>query len=249
MDDSLRDNLYADPRLAQFYDLANKWAPDFDFCTALAADATSVLDLGCGTGELTAALAPGRRVVGIDPAAAMLDVARARPGGDKATWVEGDARHVRLDEKFDLIVLTGHTFQVFLTDADQSALLATIAAHLAPEGRFIFDSRNPYFSNNKEQGKEQTMHKIVHPKWGEVDAWCISLYDENTGILNYRNCFQADGQEAIEAELEYIRYSPKDHLERLISDAGLCVDEWFGDWQGNANDAKSREIIPLGKLA
>ncbi len=52
--------LYDDPGLAQFYDLANRWGPDFDFCRHLARDASSVLDLGCGTGELAAALAGTR---------------------------------------------------------------------------------------------------------------------------------------------------------------------------------------------
>ena len=76
------DRLYRDPDLAQFYDLENEWAADLDFCAALAADARAVLDLGCGTGLLAAALAEGRDVVGVDPAAAMLEIARRRPGGD-----------------------------------------------------------------------------------------------------------------------------------------------------------------------
>src|SRR4051794_19786754 len=74
------DPLYRDPDLAQFYDAANRWGTDFDYCVALASDATSVLDLGCGTGELATALAEGRKVIGVDPASAMLDIARKRSG-------------------------------------------------------------------------------------------------------------------------------------------------------------------------
>ena len=43
------DRLYDDPALVQFYDLENAWGPDFDLCARLAAEARSVLDLGCGT--------------------------------------------------------------------------------------------------------------------------------------------------------------------------------------------------------
>ena len=94
------DPLYRDPALAAFYDLENGWAADFDFCTKLAAGAESVLDLGCGTGMLAAALAPGRRIVGVDPAAAMLDIARRRLGGRAVRWVEADVRGLDLGERF-----------------------------------------------------------------------------------------------------------------------------------------------------
>ena len=137
------DDLYNDPGLAQFYDLENGWGLDFDYCLQLADEARAVLDLGCGTGQLAASLADGRTVVGVDPAAAMLDIARHRHGGRKVTWVEADARRVRLDRRFDLVLLTGHAYQVFLSDEDQQAVLSTIAEHLAPGGRFVFDTRNP----------------------------------------------------------------------------------------------------------
>ncbi|WP_315924761.1 class I SAM-dependent methyltransferase [Mesorhizobium sp. SP-1A] len=134
------DPLYTDPDLVQFYDVENRGGADFDYCVAFARDAGSVLDLGCGTGQLVAALSAGRCVVGVDPAEAMLDVARSRPGGKSAQWVRADARDVRLRQKFDLILLTGHAFQVFLTDADRKAVLETIAAHLESGGRFLFDT-------------------------------------------------------------------------------------------------------------
>ena len=73
------DRLYRDPALAQFYDLENGWAPDLDYCRHLAEDAASILDLGCGTGLFATRMADGRRVVGADPAAAMLEIARNRP--------------------------------------------------------------------------------------------------------------------------------------------------------------------------
>ena len=139
------DRLYHDPALADFYDLENGWerAPDFDYCERLAEGAQSVLDLGCGTGELAVALSAGRTVAGVDPAPAMLAIARAKLGADAVDFVEGDARTLRLGRRFDLVLLTGHAFQVFLTTEDRRAALATIAAHLAPGGRFVFDSRNP----------------------------------------------------------------------------------------------------------
>ena len=46
-----------DPDLAALYDLDNGWGADLDYCLALGREAGSVLDLGCGTGRLIAALA------------------------------------------------------------------------------------------------------------------------------------------------------------------------------------------------
>ena len=138
------DRLYQDADLARYYDIENGWADDTAWCREMARGCGSVLDLGCGTGLLAADVAQdGARVTGVDPALPMLEIARHRPGGERVTWVAADARDVRLGETFDLVVMTGHAFQVFLTRQDRLAVLETIAAHLAPQGRFIFDSRNP----------------------------------------------------------------------------------------------------------
>ena len=177
------DPLYRDPALAQFYDVANQWGLDFDFCVSLASDANSVLDLGCGTGELAAALAGHRRVTGVDPAAAMLEVARQRPGGENVRWIEADARCVRLGEQFDLVVLTGHAFQVFLTTDDQKAALATIAAHLSPSGRFVFDSRNPNLRTWEGRNRHNSLHRLEHPQLGTVEAWNAPAYDDASNVL------------------------------------------------------------------
>lgn len=134
----MQTRLFDDPDLAQFYDIENGWADDDSYCHELALTKRTVLDLGCGTGRLAAALAPDREVFGVDPAAAMLAAARQRDGGSAVTWIQADARSVRLSRRFELIVLTGHTFQVFLTDEEQQAVCDTIAAHLAPGGTFYF---------------------------------------------------------------------------------------------------------------
>jgi SAM-dependent methyltransferase len=243
------DGLYQDPDLAQFYDLRPGRRADFDYCLAMAAGVESVLDLGCGTGELTVELAAGRSVTGVDPAAAMLDLARRQPGGDRVTWVEADARTVRLDQRFDLVLLTGHAFQVFLTDADQDAALATIAAHLKPGGRFVFDTRNPAFGGRKERNQEETVHSLAHPQLGEIEAWNESRYDKAAMILSYSNSYRVEKTGAVHSASAQIRYTGRDDLSDRLGAAGLAVDTWLGDWQGNPYRATSKEIVPIGRLA
>ena len=136
---------YHDPQIAEIYDLTSPWAQDADFYLSLAGRRPcSVLDLGCGTGTLCCALAErGHRVTGVDPAAAMLAVARSKPHGEQVECVESSAQSYKAHQRFDLIVMTGHAFQVLLTDADALAVLVTIRCHLNEHGRVAFETRNP----------------------------------------------------------------------------------------------------------
>lgn len=246
------DRLYHDSELADFYDLENGWerSPDFDYCRAFAADAASVLDLGCGTGALAVALGGGGRVVvGVDPAPAMLSIARAKPGAESVEFIEGDARTLRLGRRFERIVLTGHAFQVFLTRDDRRAALATIAAHLAPGGRFVFDSRNPAGREWEDWGPEGSMRLVEHPRFGTVAAWNDVAHDPATGIVTYGTHYEIRATGRRLSAASRIAFPEKAELETLIAEAGLRVERWLGDWQGNDWRPGAGELIPLGTLA
>lgn len=248
MDD---DRLYHDAALAGFYDLENGWdrSPDLVFCKALAKDAASVLDLGCGTGELAAALSPGRKVIAVDPAPAMLAIARAKPGTAGVAFVEADARTLRLGRRFDLVVLTGHAFQVFLTEADRGAALATVAAHLAPGGRFVFDSRNPARRAWEQWKPAASKRTLVHPRHGTVGVWNDAAFDAAAGIVTYETHYEIRATGERLSATSRIAFPEKAELERLISQAGLRVERWLGDWEGEAWTPDAPELIPLGTLA
>lgn len=207
-----------------------------------------MLDLGCGTGELAVSLARTAQVTAVDPAAAMLEIARNRPGGDHVEFLQCDARSLRLDRKFELILLTGHTFQVFLNEADQLAALATIAAHLSATGAFIFDSRNPDFPGDKQRDPLMNRRRVRHPEMGMIEAWNGSTYDARQQILSYENGYKvlASGKEF--SARAQIRYTSQSDLLHLLRMSGLTADKWMGDWQGTPFAADSREIIPVGKV-
>ncbi len=244
------DRLFHDPELASFYDIESSDAVEDEPCRKLAATAGSVLDLGCGTGRLTVTLPRADcHVVGVDPAAAMLDVARAKPGGAAVSWIVGDARTIRLERTFDLVLLTGHAFQVFLTVEDQKAVLRTIAAHLTRQGRFIFDSRNRLVEEWREWTRAKSLQTLAHPLHGEVDAWHEVSYAPQTDIATYETHYATkDGRRTFSATSQ-IRFAPLDELANSIAAAGLTVDQWFGDWLGTPYTPASPEIIPLGRLA
>ncbi|GAB4065834.1 class I SAM-dependent methyltransferase [Ancylobacter sonchi] len=241
------DPLYTDAALVAFYDAENEGGADVAFCTELARGVGSVLDLGCGTGAFLVGLEAPRRA-GVDPAAAMLDIARARPGGAAVQWVEADARLLDLGQRFDLVVMTGHAFQVFLTEDDRHAALATIARHLAPGGRFVFDSRNPACREWEEWQPHNSRRGVAHPRHGEVEAWNGAVHDPATGIVTYETVYRLpDGREL--TATSRIAFPPRDELARLIAGAGLVVERWLGDWNGGPLADDAPEFIPIGRLA
>jgi len=245
----MTEHLFNDPDLTRFYDADNPWDADKDYCLTLARDAASVLDLGCGTGELATMLAKTRRVAGVEPAAAMLDHARQRQGWNNVRWVEADARSVRLNETFDLVVMTGHAFQCLLTMADQVALCETIAAHLAPGGTFIFDSRNPAVEEWKEWTPEATLRTIHVPDLGQVEAWNDARFDTKSGTVAYDTVYcepQSGRQWRATSRLLFADHA---QIAAAVTAAGLEVQRWMGDWTGGPMTATSPEIIPVGRLA
>jgi SAM-dependent methyltransferase len=244
------DRLYADPDLVQFYDIENGWAQDLDYCRNLAEGCASVLDLGCGTGLFAATLAQRATcaVVGVDPAAAMLDIAATRPDGERVQWVRGDARMIRLDRRFDLIVLTGHAFQVFLTDQDRAAVLRTIADHLKPGGRFVFDSRNPAGRPWMNWTPTTSLRHFEHPTFGRVRAWNDASHDPVTGVVTYGTHYKLMADDRLYSSRSKIAFASQDRLSAQILSAGLVVQQWLGDWLGSPYCSTSPEIIPIGTV-
>ena len=103
-----------------------------------------MLELACGTGLVAIPVAQrGLAVTGVDASRPMLEHAELKTGDAGCHWILADVRKLDLDECFDLVYLTGNAFQAFLSDADQSALLAVIRKHLSPGGVFAFETRNP----------------------------------------------------------------------------------------------------------
>ncbi|MEU3725785.1 class I SAM-dependent methyltransferase [Streptomyces sp. NPDC031705] len=110
-----------------------------------------VLDIGCGTGRDAAWLHrhAGRRVTGIDTAAAMLDHARRRhPGPD---YHRADLRDFALGRTFDAVLCLDSALLYCHTNDDLTACLTACRRHLAPGGLLVAEMRNgSYFLGNTE---------------------------------------------------------------------------------------------------
>ncbi|MFC6974602.1 class I SAM-dependent methyltransferase [Halomicroarcula sp. GCM10025709] len=93
-----------------------------------------ILDIGCGTGHLTAAIADrGAEVVGIDAAPEMVEQARA--AHPDCTFRQADIREYDPDRPFDAVFSNAALH--WIPGPDHDAVLSTVADALSPDGRFV----------------------------------------------------------------------------------------------------------------
>lgn len=99
-------------------------------------DHERVLDVACGTGELTRAFrkhANPERVVGLDYTAQMLDIARAKPR-DRIEYIQGDAQALPFpDKSFDVVSIAFGIRNV----QEPATAIAEFRRVLAPGGRLL----------------------------------------------------------------------------------------------------------------
>jgi len=241
---------YNQPELANLYDDENVWDASSDFYRdlALRLGAKSLLDLGCGTGLLTRGIvqAIGGSGVGVDPAAPMLSVARRKTRGDRIDWIEGDGRTIRLDRKFDLVIMTGNAFQAFLTEADQIALFRTAAAHLAPDGRFAVESRNPARQEWLEWVPGPSFRVQETADYGPVEIWNEATMNPGN-ILDVVEHYHVLGSgKRLRSDFR-LRFSSPEELWDGMMAAGLAVEHCYGDYQCLPFTPEAREIVIVAK--
>lgn len=99
--------------------------------------ASSVLELGCGTGAVLHGLSAVGSLAGMDISPGMLDIARARLPG--AEFIEGDISSFDLGRRFDVIVCTYDVLNHLPGFDRWISCFACARKHLTAGGLFIFD--------------------------------------------------------------------------------------------------------------
>ena len=238
----LTDDLhYRDYRLAEVYDLDNPWAEDFEFYLTLTESGPcSVLDLGCGTGTLCCALAQrGHQVTGVDPAAPMLAMAARKLHSEKVEWIESHAQDYHSDRRFDLVLMTGHTFQILLTDEDALAVLGVMRKHLNPGGKVAFESRNPNI-NWAEVWRTHgpVMYELPNGQLRET----LEITSEVGELISFQQQFQFPDVTLTSSST--LRFPSRVHIESLMARSGLAILDVFGYWdRSRFNETESWEMI------
>jgi SAM-dependent methyltransferase len=215
------DAIFADPRLARVYDSLDPDRGDLDVYAMMADEfgARTVLDVGCGTGTFACLLAGrGLEVTGVDPAAASLEVARAKPGADAVRWLHGDASGLP-PMQVDLATMTANVAQVFVTDEEWAATLHGIHAALRPGGRLVFETRDPARRDWLRWNREQSSSRTLIAEVGLVESW-HELTDVSGELVSFRShvVFEADGT-AITSD-STLRFRDRDQITGSLAAAG-----------------------------
>lgn len=241
---------FTDDDVAELYDLTNPWAaeqwPSDRFYNELVMAADSVLDVGCGTGQMlhqTRDRGHAGRLAGIDPDAASLRRARRR---EDVEWVGGKAADIAWKQEFDLATMVSHGFQCLITDDEIRASLAAIRGALRVGGRFAFETRHP----QAEEWKQ----------WTVGDSGDIPFPDGRVLRMSYRVEVRDDVVDAIEVtaladgtvlreDAGSMRFLDVERLNAFLTEAGFGIEAQYGDWKRGPVTADSTEIVTIARTA
>ena len=129
-------------QFARFYDAAMddpapRAARVLDFIDRYRPGATTLLELGCGTGSILAHLTTIGSLTGLDQSPEMLALARRKV--PRARLIEGDMSSFSLGTRFDVIICVFDSLNHLMTFEAWESLFAAVYDHLDEEGLFILD--------------------------------------------------------------------------------------------------------------
>ena len=211
--------------------------------------AGAVLELACGTGQLTIPVAAhGHPTLGLDLSHPMLDIARRRASenGVPVRFVQGDMRHFAFDRHFDLIFVARNSLLHLLSTADLVAAFTTIRRHLTPDGVFAFDIFHPDVRwLAKPAGQRSTLMEVETATFGPLRVEDVPDYDAalqvNRGTWHIST---PDTQDAWVVPLVLRSIFPQE-LPLLLAAAGLDLVDRFGDVSRSPFGAGSRLQVCL----
>ena len=215
-----------------------------------------VLELGCGTGRITMALAEaGKRITGLDLSARMMERAvkkRAEmpvEARERVHLVQGDMVEFDLGEKFRLVIIPFRPFQHLLEVQQQVDCLDCVRKHLAPGGRLILD----VFQTDAER-----MHDPVHMRempiteYKTADGREVKISERTTAFhrAEQRNdvemIFSIKHKGGRQERLVFawtLRYFFRYEVEHLLARCGFRVTALFGNFDRSTLADTSPEMI------
>lgn len=213
---------------AKVYDTFMDETPYEEWCVFLvsvfkefALEKGLVLELGCGTGTLTQALADaGYDMIGIDISEAMLNIAmEKKESRQDILYLCQDMREFELYGTVSAVVSVCDSLNYLLEEEDLSETFRLVNNYLDPGGIFIFDFNTVY---KYEQVIGDT---TIAENREECSFIWENYYHEKEQINEYElTVFVKEEAERFRKfeEIHYQRGYELAQIKALVEDAGLC---------------------------
>lgn len=202
-----------------------------------------ILDLCCGHGRHTIPLAAlGFRLWGQDLSQLFLEQARhsALEGGVKVEWVHSDMREIPFEDEFDVILNLFSAFGYFESEADDLAVLQSVARALKPGGRFLLECGHhealvrrfqPASISREPDGTVVLQERTFDLRTGKVDTLMTALWPDGRQS-EHRFC---------------VRSYPLCDLARMLELAGLNVVGYYGGLDASPLTLDSRRLAVIAE--
>jgi SAM-dependent methyltransferase len=234
---------------AALYDAHHrKYLEDIPFWQELAdRQADSLLELGCGTGRVSLALAiSGKRVVALDYDRLMLNYLnqkRHQPANLYLFLADMAAFH--LAASFSLILLPCNTLST-LSVEKQLATFQCVTRHLAPGGIFAASCPNPELLNRlPAYSAPEVEDEFPHPVDGEP-VQVSSSWKRSKGNFHltwhYDHLYPDGKMERTSVSVQH-RLDSLDNYRDALSSAGLELIETYGDFDFSPYQPDSPNLI------
>jgi SAM-dependent methyltransferase len=213
-----------------------------------------VLELGAGSGRVTAVLAPtAGEVVGVDLSPELLRLARPRLARwPHARLVQADMLVLPFREPFDLIAAANDPLSHLVEAADRDRALAAVARHLAPGGRFVLDA---LWLAPSEEAKVAGRGGRVEQRTATMDGQRLQVLERWKRTDDARHCchahyeYRCGGRRPVVADFDAHDWLA-DELFTRLDRAGLVVTNVWGSYQGERWDpTRSSQFIVEAALA
>jgi SAM-dependent methyltransferase len=211
-------------------------------------DEGSVLDLSCGTGRSVIPLSRyGLDCVGLDSSAAMLDYARHKVQGFPAEFILGDMRFFDLQREFDLIILSGNSFQALSDLAEQKRVLACVRAHLSHQGVFVLQMRNMTKDLQRDQESYSFWHSFKDNYGRTMKVYGRHTFDSVSSAVTYSIKRSCGGDDTF-SELRLLLMTGEE-LELFMCDQGFEIVHLYSDYQKTPYFKECETIIAVCRLS
>ncbi len=209
--------------LAPFYDLLVKddeatqmWV---DF-TQKYAKGTNILELACGSGEITIALAKlGYSMYGTDLSQEMIDEAQEKEGSELVQWEALDMVQLSLDKKYDSILCYCDSLNYVVQNQDVITVFEKVYACLEDGGVFLFDIHS--LDREVEFAEE-----YIEEGFLDDVAYQWTIRHEDHFLYHSFTFYDANGKLEQEQHVQKV-HNPlwvKEQLERIGFDVSMYTD-------------------------